>query len=67
MLRIARASARMITEEMAARWCGKKDRGEAARLRPYGVESWPWASCVWVEAECGERGGGGTRSGGGGG
>ena len=30
---------------MAARWCGKKDRGEA-RPSPYGVESCPEGSFV---------------------
>ena len=45
LLRIARASARTMADETAARWCGKKDWGEA-RPRPYGVESCPWTSCV---------------------
>ena len=40
-----RASAQTMAEEMAARWWGKKDLGEA-RLSPYTVESCPlvpWA------------------------
>ena len=44
-MRIERASAQTMAEEMAARWWGKKDLGEA-RLRPYTVESCPlvpWA------------------------
>ena len=39
-MRIERASAQTMAEEMAARWWGKKDLGEA-RLRPYTVESCP--------------------------
>ena len=37
-LRIERASARTIEEEMAARWWGKKDWGEA-RPSPYSVRA----------------------------
>jgi hypothetical protein len=37
-LRMERASAQTMAEEMAARWWGKKDLGEA-RLSPYTVES----------------------------
>ena len=44
-LRMERASARTMAEEMAARWCGKKDWGEA-RPSPYCVESCPVAPCV---------------------
>ena len=45
LLRMERASARTMAEEMAARWCGKKDWGEA-RPSPYCVESCPVAPCV---------------------
>ena len=44
-LRIERASARTIEEEMAARWWGKKDWGEA-RPSPYTVESTPSVPCA---------------------
>ena len=45
LLRMERASARTMAEEMAARWCGKKDWGEA-RPSPYWVESCPAVPCV---------------------
>ena len=38
----ARIGANKMAEEMAARWWGKKDLGEA-RLSPYTVESCPLA------------------------
>ena len=44
-LRIERASARTMEEEIAARWWGKKNWGEA-RPSPYTVESTPSVPCV---------------------
>ena len=44
-LRIERASARTMEEEIAARWWGKKDWGEA-RPSPYTVESTPSVPCA---------------------
>eukprot|EP00964_Phaeocystis_antarctica_P106886 scaffold71679_cov28-Phaeocystis_antarctica.AAC.1 len=42
-LRIVRASARTMAQETAARWCWKKDWGDA-RPRPNWVESCPCGS-----------------------
>ena len=45
LLRIERASARTMEEEMAARWWGKKDWGEE-RPSSYTVESTPSVPCA---------------------
>ena len=49
-MRMERASAQTMAEEMAARWWGngKKDLGEA-RLSPYTVESCPLVPWAGVE------------------
>ena len=44
-MRIVRASARTMAQETAARWCWKKDWGNA-RPRPYWVESCPCGSAA---------------------
>jgi hypothetical protein len=51
LLRMERASARTMAEEMAARWCGKKDWGEA-RPSPYWEESCPAGGALRGLSEC---------------
>ena len=50
LLRIERASARTMEEEMAARWWGKKDWGEE-RPSPYTVESTPSVPCAALASD----------------